>query len=82
MAVAETTAYSLDRIWLTGPSRGAANRSSRTCPRSRTTSRTGSDGLVWVALPAPRDPILDLLLPRPPVLRKLAWALPHAAAAA
>jgi sugar lactone lactonase YvrE len=39
---------------------------------------TGSDGLIWVAIGSPREPILDFLLPRPPVLRKAAWALPDA----
>src|SRR4030095_6774227 len=32
----------------------------------------------WVAIGSPREPILDFLLPRPPVLRKAAWALPDA----
>lgn len=39
---------------------------------------TGSDGLIWVAIGSPRKPILDFLLDKPPVLRKLAWALPEA----
>jgi sugar lactone lactonase YvrE len=39
---------------------------------------TGSDGLIWVAIGSPRDPVLDFLLPKPPVLRKAAWALPDA----
>ncbi len=38
----------------------------------------GSDGLIWVAVASPRDAVLDFLLPRHPVLRKLAWALPDA----
>lgn len=37
---------------------------------------TGSDGLVWVAVASPRDPVVDFLATKPPVLRKLAWALP------
>jgi sugar lactone lactonase YvrE len=39
---------------------------------------TGSDGLIWVAVGSPRDPVLDFLLPKPPVLRKATWALPDA----
>jgi sugar lactone lactonase YvrE len=39
---------------------------------------TGSDGLIWVAIGSPRDAVLDFLLPKPPVLRKAAWALPDA----
>jgi sugar lactone lactonase YvrE len=38
----------------------------------------GSDGLIWVTVASPRDAVLDFLLPRPPVLRKLAWAVPDA----
>ena len=39
---------------------------------------TGSDGLIWVAIGSPRDAVLDFLLDKPPVLRRLAWALPDA----
>ncbi|WP_238158532.1 SMP-30/gluconolactonase/LRE family protein [Kribbella voronezhensis] len=38
----------------------------------------GSDGLIWVAIGSPRNALLDFLLPKPPVLRKLVWALPEA----
>ena len=37
---------------------------------------TGSDGLIWVAIGSPRDAVLDFLLDKPPVLRRIAWALP------
>ena len=39
---------------------------------------TGSDGLIWVAVASPRDPVVDLLATKPPVLRKIVWALPDA----
>src|SRR5207248_759488 len=38
---------------------------------------TGDDGLIWVALPNPRNSLLDLLHPRSPALRRLAWGLPE-----
>ncbi|MFB6722839.1 SMP-30/gluconolactonase/LRE family protein [Kribbella sp. NPDC056345] len=38
----------------------------------------GSDGLIWVTIGSPRNAFLDLLLPKPPALRKLVWALPDA----
>ncbi|MFK4085140.1 SMP-30/gluconolactonase/LRE family protein [Kribbella sp. NPDC020789] len=38
----------------------------------------GSDGLIWVTIGSPRNALLDLLLPKPPILRKLVWALPDA----
>lgn len=39
---------------------------------------TGSDGLIWVAIGSPRNTLLDFLLDKPPVLRKIVWALPDA----
>src|SRR5690606_17475099 len=39
---------------------------------------TGSDGLIWVAVAARRNPLLDRMLPLPGVLRKAAWRLPDA----
>ena len=39
---------------------------------------TGTDGLVWVALASPRNPVVDLLAPLPGVLRRWVWALPEA----
>ncbi|WP_405058933.1 SMP-30/gluconolactonase/LRE family protein [Kribbella sp. NBC_01505] len=38
----------------------------------------GSDGLIWVTIGSPRNALLDLLLPKPAILRKLVWALPDA----
>lgn len=78
IAVAETGGYSLQRIWLAGPRAGEREMFVENLPAFPDNISTGSDGLIWVALPSPRDPLLDLLLPRPPVLRKIAWALPEA----
>ncbi|MCU1656450.1 MAG: strictosidine synthase [Pseudonocardiales bacterium] len=78
IAVAETGGYCLDKIWLTGPRSGHRDTLVENLPAFPDNISTGSDGLIWVALPSPRDPILDLLLPRAPVLRKVAWALPDA----
>jgi hypothetical protein len=38
----------------------------------------GSDGLLWVAIAAPRNALLDRLLPLPGLLRLLVWNLPAA----
>ncbi len=38
----------------------------------------GSDGLLWAAIAAPRNPLVDRLLPRPGFLRLLVWNLPEA----
>jgi sugar lactone lactonase YvrE len=78
IAVAETGGYCLDRIWLTGARAGERETLVENLPAFPDNISTGSDGLIWVALPSPRDPVLDLLSPRAPVLRKVAWALPEA----
>lgn len=78
IAVAETSAYCLDKIWLTGPRAGERETLVENLPAFPDNISTGSDGLIWVALPSPRNLLVDLLAPRPAVLRKVAWALPDA----
>jgi sugar lactone lactonase YvrE len=78
IAVAETGGYCLDKIWLTGPRAGRRETLVENLPAFPDNISTGSDGLIWVALPSPRNPILDLLHSKPPVLRKLMWQLPDA----
>lgn len=78
IAVAETAGYCLDKIWLTGPRAGERDVLVENLPAFPDNISTGSDGLIWVALPSPRNRLLDVLSPRAPMLRKLAWALPDA----
>ncbi len=77
LIVAETGGYRLQRIWLTGPSPGRQEFFVENLPGLPDNVSTGSDGLIWVALPSPRSRTLDLLLPRSPSLRKLVWAMPE-----
>ena len=77
LVVAETGGYRLQRIWLAGPRSGEQEVFVENLPGLPDNVSTGSDGLIWVALPSPRSRILDLLLPRPPVLRKVVWAMPE-----
>ena len=77
VVVAETTGYSLVRLHLSGPRQGQHDMLVDNLPGFPDNISTGSDGLIWVTLPSPRDPVLDVLLPRPAVLRKLAWRLPE-----
>lgn len=78
VAVAETGRYCIDRIALTGPDAGRRTVIVENLPAFPDNLSIGSDGLVWVALPSPRDAFLDRLLPRPVALRRLAWAMPDA----
>jgi sugar lactone lactonase YvrE len=76
--VAETAAYRISRVWLGGERAGDREILIDNLPAFPDNLSTGPDGTVWAALPSTRDAALDLLLPRPPVLRKAIWALPDA----
>ncbi|SNT40039.1 Sugar lactone lactonase YvrE [Asanoa hainanensis] len=78
VAVAETGAYRISRVWLTGPRAGQHDVLVDNLPGFPDNLSTGSAGRIWIALATPRNPQLDRLLPRPPALRKVVWALPLA----
>jgi sugar lactone lactonase YvrE len=75
---AQTGAYSVERIWLTGPRTGSREPFVENLPAFPDNMALGSDGLFWVALPSGRSKLLDLVSPWHPLLRKLTWALPEA----
>ncbi|MFC3997734.1 SMP-30/gluconolactonase/LRE family protein [Nocardiopsis sediminis] len=77
VAVAETTAYRVRRIRLTGPRAGESELLAENLPGMPDNLSTGTGGRIWMALPAPRSRVLDWALPRAPVLRKVAWHLPE-----
>ncbi|MFE3190097.1 SMP-30/gluconolactonase/LRE family protein [Nocardia sp. NPDC059240] len=74
--VAETGGYSITRYWLTGPKAGTHDYFTENLPAFPDNMGLGSDGLIWVALVSLRNPLLDMLLPLPGVLRQLVWAIP------
>ncbi|WP_238845249.1 SMP-30/gluconolactonase/LRE family protein [Nocardia terpenica] len=76
--VAETGAYRVARYHLTGPRAGTSDYLVENLPGFPDNMALGSDGLVWVTLITPRNPLLDTLLPLPGVLRRLVWAIPPA----
>jgi sugar lactone lactonase YvrE len=77
VVVAETGAYRLTRLWLTGERAGSVDRLVDNLPAFPDNLSTGSDGLIWIAMGSPRNALLDLLAPRRPVLRQAVWALPE-----
>jgi sugar lactone lactonase YvrE len=77
VVVAETGAYRLRLVRLTGDRAGTDEVLVDNLPGIPDNISTGTDGLIWVALASPRDPRLDLLHPRHPLLRRLAWAIPQ-----
>jgi Strictosidine synthase len=77
VAVAETGAYAVQRLWLTGNRAGKPEPLVENLPGFPDNMATGTDGLIWVAVASPRDAVLDFLLPRHPLLRRIAWRLPE-----
>lgn len=77
LTVAETGAYRITRIALTGARAGQAAPLIESLPGFPDNLTTGPDDLIWVAMAGPRDPVLDFLLPRPSWMRAAMWsALP------
>ncbi|MFC4604658.1 SMP-30/gluconolactonase/LRE family protein [Rhodococcus kronopolitis] len=74
--VAETGAYRIRRVELTGPRAGTVSTWAENLPGipDNVTSQT-ADGIFWVALYSPRMRLLDLLAPHP-ALRIVAANLP------
>ncbi|HEX2131697.1 MAG TPA: SMP-30/gluconolactonase/LRE family protein [Actinophytocola sp.] len=77
VVVAQTGAYRLDRVPLTGERQGRSETLVDGLPGFPDNIATGSDGLVWIALASHRLPVLDVLSRLHPALRKAAWALPE-----
>ena len=78
IAVAETAGYCITRLWLSGDRAGSREPIVANLPGFPDNMSRGSDGLIWVALETPRNPLLDFMLPRAPILRRIAWAMPEA----
>ncbi|MEU7168307.1 SMP-30/gluconolactonase/LRE family protein [Streptomyces morookaense] len=77
VVVAETGAYRLTRLWLTGPKAGRRELFAE-LPGFPDNISTGPGGLIWVAMTGPREPLLDLLHRTSPGLRRALWKLPTA----
>ncbi len=77
VAVAETGARTVVRRWLTGPKAGTRDLLCRDLPGYPDNISRGSDGLIWVSIASPRDPLVERLQTGPLVLRRLATRLPE-----
>ncbi|MBB4889695.1 sugar lactone lactonase YvrE [Streptomyces netropsis] len=78
LVMAESGAYRLRRLWLTGDRAGATDLFADRLPGFPDNLTTSRDGLVWVALAGPRNALLDSLHRHHPALRRALWALPGA----
>jgi sugar lactone lactonase YvrE len=77
VAVAETGAYRISRVWLTGEKAGQHDVLIDNLPGFPDNISTGTDGRLWVAIASPRNPVLDWAHARSPLLRKAIWSMPH-----
>jgi len=77
LLVAETIGYRILKLWLKGPHAGEWAEFVTGLPGFPDNMSVSDAGLVWVALPAPRVPVLDFLLPRHALLRQLAFRIPQ-----
>lgn len=77
VAVAETAARSVVRHWLAGPRAGQRDFLCQDLPGYPDNISRGSDGLVWVTIASPRDPVVERLQRSPLPLRRVATRIPE-----
>jgi len=78
VAVAETAARTVVRLWLTGERAGERDLLCSDLPGYPDNIARGSDGLIWVSIASPTDPLVARLHRAPRVVRKVASAIPEA----
>ncbi len=76
VAVAETGGRTVVRRWLTGPRAGTRDRLCEDLPGYPDNIALGTDGLVWVTLASPRDPVVERLQRGPMWGRRAATRIP------
>lgn len=77
VAVAETGARTVVRRWLTGPRTGEVDYLAEDLPGYPDNIALGTDGLIWVTISSPTDPVVETLRQAPTLLRRAAWRLPE-----
>ena len=76
VAVAETAGRTVVRHWISGDRAGATDLLADDLPGYPDNIARGSDGLIWVSIASPTDPVLERLMGGPMPLRRAAWRLP------
>lgn len=74
--VNETSRYRVLKYWLMGPKQGSYEVLIDNLPGFPDGISTGKHGIFWIAIANPRNPTLDVLLPKP-FLRKIVSRLPE-----
>jgi len=77
VAVAETAARTVVRHWLTGSLAGTRDYLVEDLPGYPDNISRGSDGLIWVTIASPRDPLVERLQRGPMWLRRTATRIPQ-----
>ena len=77
VAVAETAARTVVRHWLTGPWAGTRDHLVADLPGYPDNIARGSDGLVWVTIASPADPVVERLQRGPVWLRRQVTRIPE-----
>ena len=77
VCVAETRARTVVRLWLTGERAGEQDHFVTDLPGYPDNISRGSDGLVWVTIGSPYDPVVERLGSAPLAVRRLATRIPE-----
>ncbi|WP_435741404.1 SMP-30/gluconolactonase/LRE family protein [Nocardioides sp. SYSU DS0663] len=77
VCVAETGARTVVRRWLTGDRAGMRDLLCQNLPGYPDNIARGSDGLIWVTIASPRDPVVERLQSAPMPVRKLTTRIPE-----
>ncbi len=78
VAVAETAARTVVRHWLSGPREGQRDLLCADLPGYPDNISRGSDGLIWVTIASPTDPVVERIRRGPMALRRIATRVPEA----
>jgi sugar lactone lactonase YvrE len=78
VAVAETGARTVVRWWLTGERAGTRDHLVTDLPGYPDNISRGSDGLIWVSIASPTDPLVERLQRSPQLLRRAVTKIPEA----
>jgi sugar lactone lactonase YvrE len=77
VVVAETSARTLQRLWLTGERAGARDLFAQDLPGYPDNVSLGTDGLIWVALTSPTNRLVTMLQRGPASLARTASRAPQ-----
>lgn len=77
VAVAETGARTVVRRWVAGPRAGERDFLVRDLPGYPDNIARGSDGLIWVSIASPKDPLVERLQTAPMAIRKAVTRIPE-----